>query len=87
MVESEINLGNQWNFLYKICQLNNECLISAESKNLNFYNISNQGIESFKIQSLNTKLIINKKESCIYSVINDRNLKDYLLRHQKSFPL
>ena len=79
IVESEVSLGNQWKFLFKICQLNNECLISAESKNLYFYNISNQGIESFKIQSLNTKLKINKQESCIYSVINIRNLKDYLL--------
>ena len=79
IVESEINLGNHWNFLYKICQLNNEYLISAEGKKLYLYSISNVGIESFEIQSLETKLKLDKNESIIYSVFNNRNLKNYLL--------
>ena len=47
-------------FLYKLSFIERNILISAESKKLIFYEISNQGIESFDINSISNEIKIKK---------------------------
>ena len=54
-------------------------LISAESKKLIFYEISNQGVESFDINSISNEIKIKKGDGLVYVILEHSNLTRYLL--------
>ena len=79
IVQSKINLSSTWDFLYKLSFINRNILISAESKKLIFYEISNQGIESFEINSISNEIQIKQGDGIVYVVLEESNLIRYLL--------
>ena len=79
IVESKINLGSSWEFLYKLSFIERNILISAESKKLIFYEISNQGIESFDINSISNEIKIKQGDGLVYVVLEHSKLIRYLL--------
>ena len=79
MLRVKINLSSTWDFLYKLAFIERNILISAESKKLIFYEISNQGIESFDINSISNEIKIKQGDGLVYVILEDSNLIRYLL--------
>ena len=79
IVDSKLTLGLSWNLLYKMSGLQREICISAEGKKLCVYNITNQGIESFEVNSLTKQLKLEANDAITYCIFNNSILRKYLL--------